>query len=110
MPGTILVVTSFSIASLSCLSSCFRFVLERSSLTRSRLPVNPRAARSKETCTDVFGESMDQPEDLRERSPPLKHIWGTPWREKRWRSVQQTQKSFSIAVLVELRRLAVSSR
>src|SRR5260370_32655927 len=42
--------------------------------------------------------------------PPLKHIWGTPWREKRWRSVQQTQKSFSMAVLVELRRLAVSSR
>src|SRR5580704_5851450 len=29
--------------------------------------------------------------------PPLKHIWGTPWREKRWRSVQQTQKSFSNA-------------
>jgi hypothetical protein len=35
---------------------------------------------------------------------------GYPWREKRWRSVPQTQKSFSMAVLVELRRLAVSSR
>src|SRR6267154_408957 len=107
--GSILVVTSFSIASLSCLSSCFRLVLERSSLAKSRLPVNPRAARSKETSMSSENRWISRKTFERE-VPPLKHIWGTPWREKRWRSVQQTQKSFSMAVLVELRRLAVSSR
>jgi|GEM_PF-6473840 len=57
-------------------------VLERSSLARSRLPVNPRAARSKEN-VDVFGESMDQPEDLRERSPALEaHLGDTLERKK----------------------------
>jgi hypothetical protein len=43
---------------------------------------------------DVFGESMDQPEDLRERSPALEAHLGTPWREKRWRSVQQPRNLF----------------
>jgi hypothetical protein len=42
--------------------------------------------------------------------PPLKRGSGTCFSAKRCLSVQQTQKSFSTAVVVELQRLVVSSK
>jgi hypothetical protein len=70
---------------------------------------NPEKSPSRTCFPELFIE-LDQPEDLRERSPALEADLGDTLERKKVVRVPQTQKSLSMAGLVELRRLAVCSR
>jgi hypothetical protein len=76
---------------------------------RPRSPEKPKAARSMEISMSSEKRSMRW-NTLESEVPPLKRSSGIPCNAKRCFKVQQTQKSFSTAVVVELRRLAASSK
>jgi len=67
-------------------------------------------SRSVNRYIDVFGKPVDEAKHFGKGRSSLEASSGMSFRRKRCSSVQHTQKSFSIAVAVELRRLAVSSK